>query len=53
MTTGNHTHCEDNVARLNAFLDQLPDSGLDPDFDDTAEYLDHEFAGLRLNVDPD
>jgi hypothetical protein len=53
MTTRNYTPCEDNIARLNAFLDQFPDGGLDPDFDDTADYIDHEFAGFRLNAGHD
>jgi hypothetical protein len=51
MTTRTDTTCEDNIARLNAFLDQFPDGGLDPDFDDTAEYLDREFAGFHLNAE--
>lgn len=48
MTTQNYSICEDNIARLNAFLDEFPDGGLDPDFDDPADYLDREFAGLGL-----
>lgn len=46
MTISRDAFGEDNIARLNAFLDQFPES-CDPDFDNPGEYLDHQLAALR------
>lgn len=44
-----HDHYgEDNIARLNVFLDQFPDGGLDPEFDDATEELERQLAEYRL-----
>jgi len=47
MTISREHYGEDNIARLNAFLNQYPD-GCDPDFDDEADDIDRQLAGLRL-----
>lgn len=49
MTTSRDAFSEDNVARLNAFLDQFPES-IDPEFDDAGEDLDRQFAELCLTA---
>ena len=46
MTISHDHYGEDNIARLNAFLDQFPE-GIDPDFDDAGEELDRQCAELR------
>lgn len=48
MTISHDQYGDDNIARLNAFLDQFPES-CDPDFDDQGEYLDRELAGFRAS----
>ncbi|HUY88246.1 MAG TPA: hypothetical protein VMV10_05905 [Pirellulales bacterium] len=48
MTTICDIRGEANIARLNAFLDQFPDGGCDPDFDESTEELERQFAELRL-----
>lgn len=48
MTISHNAFGDDNIARLNAFLDQFPES-CDPDFDDQGESLDRELAQFRAN----
>ena len=48
MTTLNHSHFTDTTSRFLALLDQFPDDGIDPDFDDSAEELARQFAELRM-----
>lgn len=48
MTISRDAFGDDNVARLNAFLDQFPET-CDPDFDDQGEALDRELAGFRTD----
>jgi len=47
MTTMCDISGEDNIARLNAFLDQFP-VGIDPDFDEAPDELERQFAEFRL-----
>jgi hypothetical protein len=47
MTAFHDYRADDNIARLNAFLDQFP-SGIDPEFDESNDELERQFAELRL-----
>jgi len=49
MTTLNHNAAEANIARLNAFLDQFPES-IDPDFDDASEELECQLEEFRYGI---
>jgi hypothetical protein len=51
MLTFNQTHFTDSTSRFLALLDQLPDGGIDPAFDDGAEELERQFAELRMTLD--
>ncbi|HVX09906.1 MAG TPA: hypothetical protein VHC22_01775 [Pirellulales bacterium] len=46
MTITRNSYGDNNVGRLNAFLDQFPES-CDPDFDDQGEQLDRQLAAIR------
>jgi len=46
MTTMCDISGEDNISRLNAFLDRFP-AGCDPDFDAGYDDLDRDFSQLR------
>lgn len=47
MTTMCDLSGEDNISRLNAFLDQFP-AGCDPDFDEAPDELERQFDEFRL-----
>ena len=48
MTTSHDIAAEDNIARLNAFLDQF--EGIDPDFDDAGDELECQLAEYRHSI---
>lgn len=46
MSNSRDQYGDDNVARLNAFLDRFPET-CDPDFDDQGDSFDRELATFR------